>query len=89
MEQKEKLIDITQTIKKPTDFDELLALANHYEDMETIIDSLNKPNSCLFVDEDPDDNDAENYSLDHEYSVLLINVLQAKMKEIRNILNFN
>lgn len=89
MEQEEKLIDITQIIKKPADFDELLALANHYEDMETIIDSLNKPNSCLFVDENPDDNDAESYSLDHEYSVLLINVLQAKMKEIRNILNFN
>ena len=89
MEQEEKLIDITQTIKKPADFDELLALANHYEDMETIIDSLNKPNSCLFVDENPNDNDAESYSLDHEYSVLLINVLQTKMKEIRNVLNFN
>ena len=89
MEQEEKLIDITQTIKKPACFDELLALANHYEDMETIIDSLNKPNSCLFVDEDPDDKDAENYSLDHEYSTLLIRMLESKMKEIRNVLNFN
>lgn len=31
----------------------------------------------------------EGYLLNREYFVLLINVLQMKMKEIRNILNFN
>ena len=89
MKKEERLVDITQPIKRPSSFDELLALATWYDEMETIIDSLNKPNSCLIVDEDPDNQDAPNYTLDSEYSTLLIRTLELKMKEIRNVLNFN
>ena len=89
-ETKEKLIDITKPIKRPVDFDELLALSNHYEDMEQIIKSLQTtPNSCIVIDEDNDNEDADSYSLDPEYSILFIEVLKSKMKEIRNVLNFN
>ena len=89
-ENNEKLVDITKPIKRPANFDELLALSNHYEDMETIIESLGKtPNSCIVIDEDNDNKDADSYSLDPEYSVLFIEVLKSKMKEIRNVLNFN
>lgn len=90
MEKLERLVDITQPIKKPGDFDELLALTTWYEEMDTIINSLHKTdNSCIIIDENPDDKEADNYSLEPEYSVLLIRVLESKMKEIRNALNFN
>lgn len=88
-EDNEKLIDITQPIKKPGDFNELLALTNYYQEMETIINSLNKPNSCLSVDEDSENQEADLFDLEKEYSILFVEVLEKKMKEIRNVLNFN
>lgn len=90
MEKLERLVDITQPIKKPVSFDELLALTTWYEEMDTIINSLHKTdNSCIVIDENTKDDNADSYSLDPEYAVLFIKVLESKMKEIRNVLNFN
>lgn len=83
------LVDVTKPIQKPTDFDTLCALINHYEDMETIVDSLRMKTSELIIDENPDDNDADRYTVDSEYVELFIAILENKMTEIRNILNYN
>jgi hypothetical protein len=83
------LVDVTKPIQKPADFDTLCALVNHYEDMETIINSLKMKTSELIIDENPDDNDADRYTIDSEYVELFINTLESKMTEIRNILNYN
>ena len=90
MEKEERLVDITQPIKRPSSFDELLALTTWYDEMETIVESLQKcSDSCIVIDENYNDENAEAYPLDHEYSTLFIEVLEEKMKEIRNALNFN
>ena len=89
-EDNEKLIDITQPIRKPKDFDELLALTNYYQEMEQMIVSLNKTlNSCLTIDEDTENKEADIIELSSEYSTLFINILEDKMREIRNVLNYN
>ena len=83
------LVDVTKPIEQPNSFDKLCALINHYEDMETIIDSLRMKTSELIIDENPDDNDAARYTIDSEYVELFITTLENKMTEIRNILNYN
>jgi len=83
------LVDISKPITKPSDFDTLCALCNHYEDMEMIIESLRKSEARIKIDENPDDENAECYTLDKEYSALFIELLEKKMTEIRNILNYN
>ena len=82
-------IDLTLPIQKPCHFDELKGLIDCYEDMEIIIDSLKKSTCQLQIDENPDDKGAEFYKLDKEYVDLFVDVLKGKMKEIRNILNYN
>jgi hypothetical protein len=83
------LVDVTKPIQKPADFDTLCALINHYEEMETIIDSLRIKTSKLIIDENPNDDDTDCYTIDHEYVELFITILENKMTEIRNILNYN
>ena len=83
------LVDVTKTIQKPADFDTLCALINHYEEMETIIDSLRIKTSKLIIDENPNDDDADRYTIDPEYVELFITILENKMTEIRNILNYH
>ncbi len=82
-------LDLRLPIPKPNDFDDLKSLINYYEDMEMVIESLGKEQCVLRVDEDPDDKDSEWYNLDQEYIDLFVNILECKMKEIRNILNYN
>ena len=83
------IIDITEPIQKPSNFDQLCALVNHYEDMEEIIDSLRKETSELIIDENPNDNAADRYTIEICYKQLFINILKKKMEEIRNVLNYN
>jgi hypothetical protein len=83
------LVDVTKPIEQPNSFDKLCALINHYEDMEQIVESLRMHTSELIIDENPDDNDADRYTIDSEYVELFINTLESKMTEIRNILNYN
>jgi hypothetical protein len=45
--------------------------------------------SELIIDENPDDNDADRYTIDSEYVELFITMLENKMTEIRNILNYH
>ena len=82
-------IDLTLPIQKPCHFNELKGLIDCYEEMEVIINSLKKSTCQLEIDENPDDKGAEFYKLDKEYVDLFVNVLKGKMKEIRNILNYN
>ena len=82
-------LDLRLPISKPNDFDDLKSLIDCYEEMETIIESLGKEQCVLRVDENPDDNDSEWYNLDQEYIDLFVHILECKMKEIRNILNYN
>jgi hypothetical protein len=83
------LVDITKPIQKPMDFDTLCALVNHYEEMETIVNDLSKHDARLKVDTNPNDEAADMYNLDRPYADLLIKLIQGKMQEIRNILNYN
>lgn len=83
------LVDVTKPIEQPNSFDKLCALINHYEEMEAIIDSLRMKTSELIIDENPNDDNADRYSVDPEYIELFINTLDNKMTEIRNILNYN
>lgn len=85
----EPIIDITKPFSKPGHFDELIALSNHYQDMETIIESLQKHNSVITIDEDPNNDDADKYDLDPPYKTLIIEMLKEKMSEIRDVLGFN
>lgn len=82
-------LDLRLPIPKPNDFDDLKSLIDCYEEMEIIIESLGKEQCVLRVDENPADNDSEWYNLDQEYIDLFVNILECKMKEIRNILNYN
>lgn len=81
--------NLISPISKPNDFDELKRLIDYYEDMEIIIESLGKEQCILQVDENPDDKNSKWYNLDQEYIDLFVHVLEGKMKEIRNILNYN
>lgn len=83
------IVDITEPIQKPNSFDQLCALVNHYEDMEETIDSLRKKTSELIIDENPNDDNADRYTIEICYKELFINILKKKMEEIRNVLNYN
>ena len=81
---------ISQVIEDPDRLELIVKdIINHYEEMETIIDSLKMKTSELIIDENPNDDDADRYSVDPEYIELFINTLENKMTEIRNILNYH
>lgn len=82
-------LNLILPISKPNDFNELKKLIDYYEDMEIIIESLGKEQCVLRVDENPDDDDSEWYNLEQLYIDLFVHTLEDKMKEIRNVLNYN
>jgi len=63
--------------------DDLFNKTQETEDFENELDS------GVEESEDPDNKDSEWYNLDQEYIDLFVHILECKMKEIRNILNYN
>ena len=82
-------INFTGVLNKPATFDELLDLASYYKYMQDIIEILKKPTGVLTVDENPDDDEAEAYDLEDDFKEMFIEMLENKMTEIRNVLNYN
>jgi len=85
----ENYIDITGKISKPTCFDDVKYLCQHYINMEKILNILDYPNVAILIDEDPENKDADQIALPENYMILFKNLLEDKMTEIRNVLNYN